>query len=421
MNPQKIQLQNKKLDVPKNPIIPFIEGDGIGADIWATAQKVIDAAVEKAYGGDRKIAWKEVYAGQKAHDKTQEWLPESTLEAIREYLVAIKGPLTTPVGGGIRSLNVALRQQLDLFACVRPVRWYEGVPSPVKEPNKVDMVIFRENTEDIYAGIEYNNGTPEVEKLKKFLMEELGVTQIRFPDTVSLGVKPVSREGTERLVRSAIDYALETQRASVTLVHKGNIMKFTEGMFKEWGYDLAEREYADQVFTWRQYDRIAADKGKEAANEAQAEAVKAGKIIVKDSIADAFLQQILLRPSEYDVIATLNLNGDYVSDALAAMVGGIGIAPGANINYNTGQAIFEATHGTAPKYAGMNKVNPSSIILSAVMMLEYMGWGEAGALIETGLEGAIADKRVTYDFERQMENATLLSTSEFGDAIIAHM
>jgi isocitrate dehydrogenase len=304
---------------------------------------------------------------------------------------------------------------------VRPVRWYEGVPSPVKEPNKVDMVIFRENTEDIYAGIEYNNGTPEVEKLKKFLMEEMGVTQIRFPDTVSLGVKPVSLEGTERLVRSAIDYALETKRASVTLVHKGNIMKFTEGKFKEWGYDLAEREYADQVFTWRQHDRIAADKGKKAANEAQAEAVKAGKIIVKDSIADAFLQQILLRPSEYDVIATLNLNGDYVSDALAAMVGGIGIAPGANINYNTGQAIFEATHGTAPKYAGMNKVNPSSIILSAVMMLEYMGWGEAGALIESGIEGAIADKRVTYDFERQMDNATLLSTSEFGDEIIAHM
>jgi isocitrate dehydrogenase len=421
MKAEKIKLQNKKLEVPNNPIIPFIEGDGIGPDIWATAQKVIDAAVEKAYGGDRKIAWKEVYAGQKAHDRAQEWLPESTLEAIREYLVAIKGPLTTPVGGGIRSLNVALRQQLDLFACVRPVRWYKGVPSPVKEPNKVDMVIFRENTEDIYAGIEYNNGTPEVEKLKKFLMEEMGVTQIRFPDSVSLGVKPVSLEGTERLVRSAIDYALETKRASVTLVHKGNIMKFTEGMFKEWGYELAEREYADQVFTWRQYDRIAADKGKEAANEAQAEAVKAGKIIVKDSIADAFLQQILLRPSEYDVIATLNLNGDYVSDALAAMVGGIGIAPGANINYNTGQAIFEATHGTAPKYAGMNKVNPSSLILSAVMMLEYMGWGEAGALIENGIEGAIADKRVTYDFERQMENATLLSTSEFGDEIIAHM
>lgn len=421
MSPERIQLQDKKLQVPNNPIIPFIEGDGIGPDIWATAQKVIDAAVEKAYGGDREIAWKEVYAGQKAYDKYEEWLPESTLEAIREYLVAIKGPLTTPVGGGIRSLNVALRQRLDLFACVRPVRWYEGVPSPVKEPNKVDMVIFRENTEDIYAGIEYNNGTPEVEKLKKFLIEEMGVTQIRFPDTVSLGVKPVSLEGTERLVRSAIDYALETKRASVTLVHKGNIMKFTEGKFKEWGYDLAEREYADQVFTWRQHDRIAADKGKKAANEAQAEAVKAGKIIVKDSIADAFLQQILLRPSEYDVIATLNLNGDYVSDALAAMVGGIGIAPGANINYNTGQAIFEATHGTAPKYAGLNKVNPSSIILSAVMMLEYMGWGEAGALIESGIEGAIADKRVTYDFERQMDNATLLSTSEFGDEIIAHM
>jgi len=421
MKAEKIKLQNKKLEVPNNPIIPFIEGDGIGPDIWATAQKVIDAAVEKAYGGDRKIAWKEVYAGQKAHDRTQEWLPESTLEAIREYLVAIKGPLTTPVGGGIRSLNVALRQQLDLFACVRPVRWYKGVPSPVKEPNKVDMVIFRENTEDIYAGIEYNNETPEVEKLKKFLMEEMGVTQIRFPDSVSLGVKPVSLEGTERLVRSAIDYALETKRASVTLVHKGNIMKFTEGMFKQWGYELAEREYADQVFTWRQYDRIAADKGKEAANEAQSEAVKAGKIIVKDAIADAFLQQILLRPSEYDVIATLNLNGDYVSDALAAMVGGIGIAPGANINYHTGQAIFEATHGTAPKYAGMNKVNPSSLILSAVMMLEYMGWGEAGALIENGIEGAIAGKRVTYDFERQMENATLLSTSEFGDEIIAHM
>lgn len=421
MNTQKIQLQNKKLEVPNNPIVPFIEGDGIGPDIWAAAQKVIDAAVERAYGGDRKIAWKEVYAGQKAMDKYGEWLPEATLEAVREYLVSIKGPLTTPVGGGIRSLNVALRQRLDLFACVRPVRWYEGVPSPVKEPNLVDMVIFRENTEDIYAGIEYNNGTPEVEKLKKFLMEEMGVTQIRFPDTVSLGVKPVSLEGTERLVRSAIDYALETKRASVTLVHKGNIMKFTEGMFKEWGYDLAEREYADQVFTWRQYDRIVADQGKEAANAAQTKAVKAGKLIVKDSIADAFLQQILLRPSEYDVIATLNLNGDYVSDALAAMVGGIGIAPGANINYLTGQAIFEATHGTAPKYAGMNKVNPSSIILSAVMMLEYMGWGEAGALIETGLEGAIADKRVTYDFERQMDNATLLSTSEFGDEIIAHM
>lgn len=421
MNPEKLKLHNNKLQVPDHPIIPFIEGDGIGPDIWKVARKVIDAAVEKSYEGKRAIAWKEVYAGQKAFDRSEEWLPDGTLEAIREYLVAIKGPLTTPVGGGIRSLNVALRQQLDLFACVRPVRWYKGVPSPVKEPQKVDMVIFRENTEDIYAGIEYNNGTPEVEKLKKFLMDEMGVTQIRFPDTVSLGIKPVSKEGTERLVRSAIDYAIETQRASVTLVHKGNIMKFTEGKFKEWGYELAEREYSDQVFTWRQYDAIAAKSGKEAAHAAQDEAIKSGKIIVKDSIADAFLQQILLRPSEYDVIATLNLNGDYVSDALAAMVGGIGIAPGANINYLTGQAIFEATHGTAPKYAGMNKVNPSSMLLSAVMMLEYIGWTAAGARIEKGIEGAISDKEVTYDFERQMENARLLSTSEFGEAIIAHM
>jgi isocitrate dehydrogenase len=310
---------------------------------------------------------------------------------------------------------------LDLFACVRPVRWYEGVPSPVKEPGLVDMVIFRENTEDIYAGIEYNHGTPEVEKVKDFLINVMGVTQIRFPDTVSLGVKPVSVEGTERLVRSAIDYAIEAGRKSVTLVHKGNIMKFTEGKFKEWGYDVAEREYADKVFTWRQHDAIVAEKGKDAADQAQKLAVKDGKIIIKDSIADAFLQQILLRPSEYDVIATLNLNGDYVSDALAAMVGGIGIAPGANINYQNGKAIFEATHGTAPKYAGMNKVNPSSIILSAVMMLEYMGWKEAGQLIEQGIEGSIAKKRVTYDFERQMENSTLLSTSEFGDEIIANM
>jgi isocitrate dehydrogenase len=421
MNEQIIELKNEKLEVPNQPVIPFIEGDGIGPDIWAAAQKVIDAAVEKAYGDKRKIEWKEVYAGQKAMDKTGEWLPEATLEAIRKYLVAIKGPLTTPVGGGIRSLNVALRQRLDLFACVRPVRWYEGVPSPVKEPNTVDMVVFRENTEDIYAGIEYNYGTDAVEKVKAFLVDEMDVTQIRFPDTVSLGIKPVSREGTERLVRSAIDYAIVKNRPSVTLVHKGNIMKFTEGMFKKWGYDLAERAYADQVFTWRQYDQIANDEGRDAANSAQAEAEKAGKIIIKDVIADAFLQQILLRPSEYDVIATLNLNGDYISDALAAMVGGIGIAPGANINYQTGQAIFEATHGTAPKYAGMNKVNPSSIILSAVMMLDYMDWTEAGQLIENGIEGAIADKLVTYDFERQMDHATLLSTSEFGNEIIAHM
>lgn len=421
MDNNNIKFRNGKLQVPNKPIVPFIEGDGIGPDIWGVAQKVIDASVQKAYEGERKIQWKEIFAGQKAYDKFGEWLPEATLEAIEKHLVAIKGPLTTPVGGGIRSLNVALRQKLDLFACVRPVRWYEGVPSPVKEPGLVDMVIFRENTEDIYAGIEYNHGTPEVEKVKDFLINVMGVTQIRFPDTVSLGVKPVSVEGTERLVRSSIDYAIEAGRKSVTLVHKGNIMKFTEGKFKEWGYDVAEREYADKVFTWRQYDAIVAEKGKDAANQAQKLAVKDGKIIIKDSIADAFLQQILLRPSEYDVIATLNLNGDYVSDALAAMVGGIGIAPGANINYQNGKAIFEATHGTAPKYAGMNKVNPSSIILSAVMMLEYMGWKEAGQFIERGIEGSIAKKRVTYDFERQMDNATLLSTSEFGDEIIANM
>lgn len=421
MNGSKIQISGQKLNVPNDPIIPFIEGDGIGPDIWAAASKVLDAAVEKAFNGEKKIHWKEVLAGQKAYDQTGEWLPEATLDAIREYLVAIKGPLTTPVGGGIRSLNVALRQKLDLFACVRPVRWFQGVPSPVKDPGKVDMVIFRENTEDIYAGIEYNNGTPEVEKLKKFLMEEMGVTQIRFPDTVSLGVKPVSVEGTERLVRSAINYALTEGRKSVTLVHKGNIMKFTEGKFKEWGYDLAEREFGDKVFTWKTYDRIKKEQGAEAANEAQKEALSAGKLLIKDSIADAFLQQILLRPAEYDVIATLNLNGDYVSDALAAMVGGIGIAPGANINYETGASIFEATHGTAPKYAGMNKVNPSSVILSGVMMLDYMGWGAAGKLITKGIEGAIAKKRVTYDFERLMEGATKLSTSEFGDEIIRNM
>lgn len=421
MNGSKIQISGQKLNVPNDPIIPFIEGDGIGPDIWAAASKVLDAAVEKAFNGEKKIHWKEVLAGQKAYDQTGEWLPEATLDAIREYLVAIKGPLTTPVGGGIRSLNVALRQKLDLFACVRPVRWFQGVPSPVKDPGKVDMVIFRENTEDIYAGIEYNNGTPEVEKLKKFLMEEMGVTQIRFPDTVSLGVKPVSVEGTERLVRSAINYALTEGRKSVTLVHKGNIMKFTEGKFKEWGYELAEREFGDKVFTWKTYDRIKKEQGTEAANEAQKEALSAGKLLIKDSIADAFLQQILLRPAEYDVIATLNLNGDYVSDALAAMVGGIGIAPGANINYETGASIFEATHGTAPKYAGMNKVNPSSVILSGVMMLDYMGWGAAGKLITKGIEGAIAKKRVTYDFERLMEGATKLSTSEFGDEIIKNM
>ena len=409
------------MNVPNDPIVPFIEGDGIGPDIWAAAQRVFDAAVEQAYGGERKIHWTEVLAGQKAFDETGEWLPQATLDAIKEYLLAIKGPLTTPVGGGIRSLNVALRQKLDLFACVRPVRWFEGVPSPVKNPGAIDMVIFRENTEDIYAGIEYLNGTEEVEKVKKFLIDEMGVTQIRFPDTVSLGVKPVSIEGTERLVRSAIDYALDQGLPSVTLVHKGNIMKFTEGKFKDWGYELAEREYGDKVWTWAQYDRLVAEKGKEVANKAQQEALDKGALLIKDSIADAFLQQILTRPAEYSVIATLNLNGDYVSDALAAQVGGIGIAPGANINYTTGRAIFEATHGTAPKYAGMDKVNPSSVILSGEMMLRYMGWNEAAKLVVKGVEGAISQKRVTYDFERLMDGATLLKCSEFGTEIIENM
>lgn len=421
MSGTAITKKDNQLKVPNDPIIPFIEGDGIGPDIWAAAQPVFDEAVRKAYNGERKIHWKEVLAGQKAYDSTGEWLPDETMEAIRKYLIAIKGPLTTPVGGGIRSLNVALRQQLDLFACVRPVRWFQGVPSPVKEPGKVDMVTFRENTEDIYAGIEYNHGTDELEKVKKFLMEDMKVDQIRFPDTVSIGIKPVSKEGSQRLVRAAINYALENDRDSVTLVHKGNIMKYTEGMFKKWGYELAEEEYGDKVFTWAEYDRIVKDKGKDAAQKAQKEAEDKGKLIIKDVIADAFLQQILLRPEDYEVIATLNLNGDYISDAMAAMVGGIGIAPGANINYDTGRAIFEATHGTAPKYAGMNKVNPCSVILSGVMMLEYMGWKEAGKLIEKGIEGAIDRKRVTYDFERQMEGATKLSTSEFGEEIIKNM
>lgn len=421
MSGSKVTITDGKLNVPNDPILPFIEGDGIGPDIWAAAVRVFDAAVEKAYGDERKIHWKEVLAGQKAFDQTGEWLPQDTLEAIKEYLIAIKGPLTTPVGGGIRSLNVALRQKLDLYACVRPVRHFEGVPSPVKHPEKVDMVIFRENTEDIYAGIEYNTGTPEADKLKKFLMEEMGVTQIRFPDTVSLGIKPVSIEGTERLVRSAINYAMDNGLPSVTLVHKGNIMKFTEGKFKEWGYEMAEREFGDKVFTWAQYDRIAAEKGRDAANEAQDKAIGNGALLIKDVIADAFLQQILTRPDEYSVIATLNLNGDYVSDALAAEVGGIGIAPGANINYDTGRAIFEATHGTAPKYAGQDKVNPSSVILSGEMMFRYMGWKEAADNIVKGISGAIAKKRVTYDFHRQMEGATKLKTSEFGTEIINNM
>ncbi|MBC6988124.1 MULTISPECIES: NADP-dependent isocitrate dehydrogenase [Hymenobacter] len=421
MAEQKITIKNGKLTVPNTPVIPFIEGDGTGPDIWAASQKVFDAAVAKAYGGARKLVWKEVLAGEKSFKQTGNWLPNETLDAFREYLVGIKGPLTTPVGGGIRSLNVALRQELDLYACVRPVRWFEGVPSPVKQPNLTDMVIFRENTEDIYAGIEYMNGTPQAQKMLEFLQDEMGVKKIRFPETSSFGIKPVSKEGTERLVRAAIDYAITHKKPSVTIVHKGNIMKFTEGAFKTWGYELAEREFGDKVFTWAQYDRIAAKQGQDVADAQQKAALDGGKLLIKDSIADAFLQQILLRPAEYSVVATLNLNGDYISDALAAIVGGIGIAPGANINYITGHAIFEATHGTAPKYAGQDKVNPGSVILSGAMMFEYLGWQEVADLIYKGLEAAIASKRVTYDFERLMEGATLLKCSEFGEEIINRM
>ncbi|MBK6639777.1 MAG: NADP-dependent isocitrate dehydrogenase [Bacteroidetes bacterium] len=421
MEGQKITTSNGKLNVPNYPIVPFIEGDGTGADIWAASVRVIDAAVERAYNGSRKIIWKEVLAGEKAFNKTGNWLPDETLDIIREHLIAIKGPLTTPVGGGIRSLNVALRQILDLYVCLRPVRWFEGVPSPVKHPEKTNMVIFRENTEDIYAGIEYMAGTPEAEKVIKFLQDERKVNKIRFPESSSIGIKPVSKEGSERLIRAALEYAIKHKKPSLTLVHKGNIMKFTEGGFKKWGYELAEREFANQTFTWPQYDKIAEEKGKEAAEAAMKSAVDSGKLIVKDSIADAFLQQILLRPDEYSVIATLNLNGDYISDALAACVGGIGIAPGANINYMTGHAIFEATHGTAPKYAGQDKVNPGSVILSGAMLLEHLGWLEASDLIYNGVEKAIAGKRVTYDFHRLMEGATLLKCSEFGTEIIRQM
>ena len=421
MAEQKITIKNGKLNVPDQPTIPFIEGDGTGPDIWRASQRVLDAAVEKAYGGKKKLVWKEVLAGEKAYKQVNNWLPAETLDAFREYLVGIKGPLTTPVGGGIRSLNVALRQELDLYACVRPVRYFEGVPSPVKHPELTDMVIFRENTEDIYAGIEYMNGTPQAQKMLEFLQDEMGVKKIRFPDSSSFGIKPVSKEGTERLVRAAIKHALENKLPSVTLVHKGNIMKFTEGAFKTWGYELAEKEFGSKVFTWAQYDKIVAKQGQQVADALQKQALDQGKLLIKDSIANAFLQQILLRPSEYSVIATLNLNGDYISDALAAIVGGIGIAPGANINYVTGHAIFEATHGTAPKYANQDKVNPGSVILSGVMMLDYLGWKEAGALITKGLEAAIQSKRVTYDFERLMDDATLLKTSEFGEEIVKNM
>jgi len=412
---------NGKLNVPNNPIIPFIEGDGTGPDIWNASQRILDAAVEKAYKGEKKIAWYEVFAGEKAFNTYNSWLPADTLTAIREYIVAIKGPLTTPVGGGIRSLNVALRQELDLYTCLRPVRYFTGVPSPVKRPELVDMVIFRENTEDIYAGIEYQAESADVQKVIAFLQNEMGVKKIRFPETSGIGIKPVSREGSTRLVRAAIEYAIKHKRKSVTLVHKGNIMKYTEGAFKNWGYELAEAEFGDKTFTWAQYDRIKEEQGADAANAAQKAAEAAGKIIVKDAIADIALQQVLTRPTDFDVIATLNLNGDYLSDALAAQVGGIGIAPGANINYVTGHAIFEATHGTAPKYAGLDVVNPGSVTLSGVMMLEHLGWLEAADLIYKGMEKTIADKTVTYDFARLMEGATEVKTSEFANLLIKNM
>lgn len=418
---EPITVNKGTLNVPDRPVIPFIEGDGIGPDIWRAASRVFNAAVAKAYGGKKEIVWKEVLAGQKAFDRTGEWLPQATLDAIRKYVIAIKGPLTTPVGGGIRSLNVALRQQLDLFTCLRPVRYFDGVPSPVKHPELVDMVIFRENTEDIYAGIEFESGTPEVKKVIRFLQDEMGVQKIRFPETSGIGIKPVSKEGTSRLVRAAIRYAIDEHRKSVTLVHKGNIMKFTEGAFKNWGYDIAEKEFPEQTFTWRQFDAIAAKHGKAAAAEAQKKAESEGRVVIKDAIADNFLQQILIRPADHDVVATMNLDGDYISDALAAQVGGIGIAPGANINYETGIAIFEATHGTAPKYAGLDKVNPSSVILSGVLMFEHLKWYEPAKLIIQAIEKTISSGTVTYDFARLMDQAHEVKCSEFADAVIANL
>jgi isocitrate dehydrogenase len=420
---EKISIKNGKLQVPDRPIVPFIEGDGTGPDIWRASVRVLDAAVENCYGGKRRIAWVEVFAGQKSFDQFNSWLPDSTVAACREYLVSIKGPLTTPIGGGIRSLNVALRQMLDLYVCLRPVRWFKGVPSPVRNPENVDMVIFRENTEDIYAGIEFEAGSEANGKFLKLFREnfqkEFG--KIRFPETTGIGIKPVSREGTERLFRSAIQYAIANQRKSVTIVHKGNIMKFTEGAFRNWSYALAEKEFARETYTWEQWERTKAAKGETAANEEQDAAVKAGRILIKDAIADITLQQVLTRPKEFDVIATMNLNGDYLSDALAAQVGGIGIAPGANINYVTGHAVFEATHGTAPKYANLDKVNPGSVILSGEMMLRYMGWTEAADRIISAMDKTISQKTVTYDFARLMEGAREVSCSAFGEAIASHM
>ncbi len=441
----KISISGGKLNVPDEPIIPFIRGDGTGPDIWAASQRVFEAAIEKAYGGKRRIAWFEVFAGETSFQKFNTWLPDDTVEAFREFLVGIKGPLTTPVGGGIRSLNVALRQMLDLYVCLRPVQYFKGVPSPVKHPEKVDMTIFRENTEDIYAGIEYAGASPEAQKLLDFLAKEFpkDFAKIRFgtqergmeylklaaPDhssrsaevCVGIGIKPVSTIGTIRLVKAAIEYALGHKRRSVTLVHKGNIMKFTEGAFRDWGYSAAERIFGDKVYTWARYDRTKKERGEAAANDEQRAALKSGRLLIKDAIADITLQQVLTRPEDFDVIATLNLNGDYLSDALAAQVGGIGIAPGGNINYVTGHAIFEATHGTAPKYANQDRVNPGSVVLSGEMMLRYLGWNEAAELILKGLNGAISSRRVTYDFARQMEGATEVKCSEFGQNIIAHM
>jgi isocitrate dehydrogenase len=420
---EKITIKNGTLTVPSNPIIPFIEGDGTGRDIWRASQRVLDAAVASAYGGQRKLVWMEVYAGEKAFDQFQSWLPEETLQAFREFLVGIKGPLTTPIGGGMRSLNVALRKELDLYVCQRPVRWFEGVPSPVKRPQDVDMVVFRENTEDIYTGIEFENGSEDNKKFKDLFKQAFPkeFAKIRFPDSSGIGLKPVSKEGTERLVRAAIKWALDNKRKNVTLVHKGNIMKFTEGAFRNWGYDLAEKEFSDKVYTWQTWEKTKADKGEDAAAAEQDAALKAGKLLIKDVIADIVFQQTITRATDFDVLATMNLNGDYLSDALAAQVGGIGIAPGGNINFVTGHAVFEATHGTAPKYADKDVVNPGSVILSGEMMLRYMGWGEAADKIIAGMDGAIGAKTVTYDFHRLMEGATKLSTSAFGDAIIAKM
>jgi len=419
----RITIENGQLNVPDNPIVPYIEGDGTGPDIWRSTVRVLDAAVAKAYGGKRSIHWMEIYAGQKANEMFGTWLPEETVAACREYLVSIKGPLTTPIGGGIRSLNVALRQLLDLYVCLRPVRWFTGVPSPVRDPGSVDMVIFRENTEDIYAGIEFERGSPAnrkfLEVFKENFPDEHG--KIRFPESSGIGLKPVSQEGTERLVRAAIEYAIANQRKSVTFVHKGNIMKFTEGAFRNWGYELAERDYADQTYTWDQWERTKADKGQDAANAEQEAALASGKVLIKDAIADITLQQVLTRPKEFDIIATMNLNGDYLSDALAAQVGGIGIAPGGNINYVSGHAVFEATHGTAPKYANLDVVNPGSLILSGEMMLRYMGWTEAADIIIDAMDKTIGDRTVTYDFARLMEGATKVKCSEFGSAMIDNM